>query len=121
MSTMLMARVATVVLSCAFAVLPITGAQASTISPSDLGPVGWSAGAGDPNLGVLNDETHTLNFDGGWRFALVNTKDAGDPSGTYGTSSDPKADAPGFDDSAWQKLTLPHGSPGPGGSRSAAS
>ena len=70
--------------------------------------MGWSSGSGDPNLGVLNDGTRTLNFDGGWRFKLVNTADTSDPTGLYGNSSDPKADAPGFDDAAWQRLTLPH-------------
>jgi beta-galactosidase len=57
---------------------------------------------------VLNDGTRTLNFDGAWRFKLVNTANATDPTGTYGTSADPKADVPGFDDSGWQQLTLPH-------------
>ena len=83
-------------------------AQAAAPSGSDLGPVGRSSGSGDPNLGVLNDGTRTLNFDGGWRFELVNTADTSDPTGRYGNSTDPKADAPGFDDSAWQRLTLPH-------------
>ncbi len=104
----LTARVTAAVLAGAFAVLSTAAAQAATTTPSDLGPVGWSSGSGDPNLGVLNDGTRTLNFDGGWRFKLVSTAAATDPSGTYGTSADPKADAPGFDDSAWQQLTLPH-------------
>jgi beta-galactosidase len=103
-----MARVAAMALAGAFAVLAPAGAQAATTSPSDLGPVGWSSGSGDPNLGVLNDGSRTLNFDDAWRFKLVNTANATDPTGTYGTSADPKADAPGFDDSAWQRLTLPH-------------
>ncbi len=89
-------------------VLSMTGAQAATTSPSDLGPVGWSSGSGDPNLGVLNQGTRTLNFDGGWRFKLVNTADTTDPTGQYGNSADPKAAAPGFADAAWQQLTLPH-------------
>ena len=108
MAFRLTARVTAVALAGAFAVLSTASAQAATTSPSDLGPVGWSSGSGDPNLGVLNDGTRTLNFDGGWRFKLVNTANATDPSGTYGTSADPKANAPGFDDSAWQQLTLPH-------------
>jgi beta-galactosidase len=108
MSKSLMARAAAMVVATALTLLSAAGAQAATASPSDLGPVGWNSGSGDPNLGVLNDGTRTLNFDGGWRFKLVNTKDATDPSGLYGNSSDPKADAPGFDDSAWQALTLPH-------------
>jgi hypothetical protein len=61
--------------------------------------------APDPNLGVLNQGTRTLNFDDGWRFKLVNTSDTTDPSGTYGNSSDPKAAAAGFDDSGWESVT----------------
>jgi beta-galactosidase len=83
-------------------------AAAAAATPSDLGPVGWSSGSGDPNLGVLNQGTRTLNFDGGWRFELVNTNDTSDPSGVYGNSSDPNAAASDFDDSAWERLTLPH-------------
>lgn len=43
------------------------------------------------------------NFDEGWRFALVNTASATDPTGAY-------ADAyrPSYDDSAWRTLDLPH-------------
>ena len=108
MGSRLMARVAAVALTGAFALLGSGAAHAAVPSGSDLGPVGWSSGSGDPNLGVLNDGTRTTNFDGGWRFKLVNTANATDPTGTYGTSADPKADAPGFDDSAWQRLTLPH-------------
>ena len=108
MSFRLMARAAALVATAAFALVGSTAAQAATPSGSDLGPVGWSSGSGDPNLGVLNDGTRTLNFDGGWRFKLVNTADTSDPTGLYGNSTDPKADAPGFDDAGWQRLTLPH-------------
>jgi beta-galactosidase len=82
--------------------------EAATTPPSDIGPVGWSSGSSDPNLGVLNQGTRTLNFDGGWRFKLVNTNGVSDPSGLYGNSSDPKAAATSLDDSAWQPLSLPH-------------
>jgi beta-galactosidase len=108
MSFRLMARAAALVATGAFALVGSTGAHAATPSGSDLGPVGWSSGSGDPNLGVLNDGTRTLNFDRGWRFKLVNTADTSDPTGLYGNSTDPKADAPGFDDAGWQGLTLPH-------------
>ncbi len=108
MGVKLMARAAAVVLTCACALVGSGVAHAATPSGSDLGPVGWSSGSGDPNLGVLNDGTRTINFDSGWRFKLVNTAGATDPTGTDGTSADPKADAPGFDDAAWQRLKLPH-------------
>ncbi|HEX3691246.1 MAG TPA: glycoside hydrolase family 2 TIM barrel-domain containing protein, partial [Solirubrobacteraceae bacterium] len=104
----LMARAAAMALTGVCMLVASAAAQAAAPSGSDLGPVGWSSGTGDPNLGVLNDGTRTLNFDGGWRFELVNTADTSDPTGAYGNSSDPKADAPGFDDAAWQRLTLPH-------------
>ena len=107
MSFRLMARAAALVATAAFALVGSTAAQAATPSGSDLGPVGWSSGSGDPNLGVLNDGTRTLNFDGGWRFKLVNTADTSDPTGLYGNSSDPKADAPGFDDAGWQRAHAP--------------
>ncbi|MFZ1992932.1 MAG: glycoside hydrolase family 2 TIM barrel-domain containing protein, partial [Solirubrobacteraceae bacterium] len=108
MSFKVMGRAAAVVLAGAFALMGSAAAQAATSSGSDLGPVGWSSGSGDPNLGVLNDGTRTLNFDGGWRFKLINTANTSDPTGTYGNSSDPKAAVPGFGDAAWQSLTLPH-------------
>jgi beta-galactosidase len=64
--------------------------------------------AGDPNLGVLNQGARTIGFDNGWRFRLVNTNDTSDPSGSFGNSSDPRAAAANFDDSSWQRVTLPH-------------
>ena len=82
------------------------GAQAST--PSDVGPASLPSGAGDANLGVANQSDRTIDFDNGWRFKLVNTSDTSDPSGTYGNADDPKAAAPGFPDSAWERVTLPH-------------
>ncbi len=108
MALKLTVRVTAVLVTGAFALMGSAAASAATPQGSDLGPVGWSSGSGDPNLGVLNDGTRTLNFDGGWRFKLVNTASASDPTGTYGTSADPHADAPGFDDASWQQLTLPH-------------
>ncbi len=92
------------------AVLGVSAASAAaqTSSPSDIGPASLSSGTGDPNLGVANQGARTFNFDNGWRFRLVNTNDATDPSGMYGDSSDPKAAAPGFPDASWEHVTLPH-------------
>jgi beta-galactosidase len=81
-------------------------AQGATTA-SEVGPAGIT-GAGDPNLGVLDQGSRTLNFDQGWHFALVNTADTSDPTGMYGNSTDPKANAPDFPDSSWRALTLPH-------------
>jgi beta-galactosidase len=94
------------VLACVTAMMG--SAAAATAAPSDVGPVGWSSGAGDPNLGVLNQGSRTVAFDNGWRFKLVNPAGVSDPSGAYGTSADPKASAVGFSDTTWQPLTLPH-------------
>ncbi len=62
----------------------------------------------NPADGVLNQGSRTLDFDHGWKFKLVNTADTTDPSGVYGNSDNPLAAAPGFDDSSWRSLTLPH-------------
>jgi beta-galactosidase len=61
-----------------------------------------------PADGVLNQGDRTLDFDHGWKFQLVNTADTTDPSGVYGNSDNPLAAAPGFDDSSWRSVTLPH-------------
>ena len=98
------ACVATIVVLAASAAT----AAAQTTTPSDVGPASLSEGTGDPNLGVANQSRRTLNFDDGWRFKLVNTANATDPSGVYGDSSDPKAAAPDFPDSTWERVTLPH-------------
>jgi beta-galactosidase len=45
----------------------------------------------------------TTNFDSDWRFALVNREAAADPTGAYARAADP-----GFDDSSWRALDLPH-------------
>jgi hypothetical protein len=89
---------------CALVVL-LVGAWLSSASIATAAREGQGP---DPNLGVLNQGTRTLNFDDGWRFKLVNTSDTTDPTGTYGNSADPKTAAPGFDDSMWQRVTLPH-------------
>ncbi len=90
------------------ALMALGASGAAAASPGDVGPVGWSSGAGDANLGVLNGAVRTLNFDNGWRFQLVNTANTSDPSGVYGNSSNPLAASPDFPDSSWQRLTLPH-------------
>jgi beta-galactosidase len=83
-------------------------AGAQTTTPSDVGPASLGPGTGDPNLGVANQPGRTFDFDDGWRFKLVNTQNTSDPTGVYGNSSEPKAAAPGFADSGWERVTLPH-------------
>jgi beta-galactosidase len=45
----------------------------------------------------------TTSFDTDWRFALVNREAATDPTGAYARAADP-----GYDDSSWRALDLPH-------------
>ena len=45
----------------------------------------------------------TTSFDQDWRFALVNREAATDPTGAYAHAADP-----GYDDSSWRTLDLPH-------------
>ena len=45
----------------------------------------------------------TTSFDADWRFALVNREAATDPTGAYEHAADP-----GYDDSSWRQLDLPH-------------
>ena len=45
----------------------------------------------------------TFDLDRGWRFALVNTTGVDDPTGAYGAAA-----TPGFDDSSWRQVDLPH-------------
>src|ERR1039457_4742771 len=94
---------------CAVLVLATVSIGGSLSATAQTAPIDAGAPvAGDPNLGVLNQGTRTTSFDDGWKFKLVNTNDATDPSGIDGNSSDPLAAAVNFDDSAWQAVTLPH-------------
>lgn len=45
----------------------------------------------------------SLDFDDGWRFALVNPEGITDPTGAYAHAADP-----GYDDSSWRTVDLPH-------------
>src|SRR5215475_852864 len=74
------------------------GASAGTNASAPSGPAD----------GVLNQGNRTLDFDKGWKFRLVNTADVTDPTGLYGTSANPLAAAPDFDDLSWDGVTLPH-------------
>ena len=68
-------------------------AAAQTGSASDVGPASLGPAPG-PEPRRRHRGRRTLNFDNGWRFKLVNTANATDPSGVYGDSSDPHAAAP---------------------------
>jgi beta-galactosidase len=45
----------------------------------------------------------TFDFTADWRFALVNAAEVSDPTGAFSTAANP-----GFDDSGWRRLHLPH-------------
>ncbi|HEV8562707.1 MAG TPA: glycoside hydrolase family 2 TIM barrel-domain containing protein [Actinophytocola sp.] len=64
------------------------GAGVSVAAPDDRGARGAERSAG---------------FDRAWKFALVNAAGITDPTGAYA-----RAQEPGFDDSAWRTLDLPH-------------
>jgi beta-galactosidase len=62
--------------------------------------------AARPAIGAANDgapATRSYDFDLDWKFVLVNADGITDPSGQYGG-----AFQPGFDDSGWESLDLPH-------------
>jgi beta-galactosidase len=62
--------------------------------------------AARPAIGAANDEApvaRSYDFGRDWKFALVNADGITDPAGQYGG-----AYQPGFDDSGWQSLDLPH-------------
>ena len=54
----------------------------------------------DPAPGAAS---RTLDFGQGWRFALVSTTGITDPTGAYASAPDP-----GYDDSGWQAVDVPH-------------
>ena len=110
-----------VALMLAASVLMPGGAAARTGVPAQVGsgPALPALAATIPNApaptipmdlptSVGNDGVRSLDFDSGWKFQLVNAASASDPTGTYGTSVNPLAAAPSFDDSSWRSLTLPH-------------
>jgi beta-galactosidase len=53
--------------------------------------------------GHVKNQGRSLDFDDGWRFALVNPAGITDPTGAYAHAADP-----GYDDSAWRQVDLPH-------------
>jgi beta-galactosidase len=66
-------------------------------------PGGPAAGAAVQVAGRPGAAGRTVDFDAGWRFALVNADAATDPTGAYADAANPA-----YDDSAWRRLDLPH-------------
>src|SRR5580698_2881521 len=61
------------------------------------------ADAAQARLTARAAANRVTDFGQGWRFALVNPDGITDPTGAYANAMDP-----GFDDSGWQQLDVPH-------------
>lgn len=69
------------------------------------------AGISAPASGAPRDGVEAVSaggprvrsFDRYWKFALVNSADTTDPTGAYANAGEP-----GYDDSGWRNVTLPH-------------
>jgi beta-galactosidase len=71
-----------------------------------LGPVlglGGSAAGASTRLTARASGSRATDFGQGWKFALVNPYGITDPTGAYANAQDP-----GFDDSGWRDLDVPH-------------
>jgi beta-galactosidase len=68
-----------------------------------LGAGPGPAGAARVRLTARAVPNRVTDFGQGWKFALVNPYGITDPSGAYANAQDP-----GFDDSGWRQLDVPH-------------
>ena len=84
----------------AVVVLP-SNTPAAAVRPGGGGAPG--AALHGPDVAVAHHEGATIDFDNGWRFALVNATAATDPTGAYADAANP-----GYDDSGWRAVHLPH-------------
>ncbi|GLY80628.1 glycoside hydrolase family 2 TIM barrel-domain containing protein [Actinoallomurus iriomotensis] len=69
-------------------------------------PARAQAAAPPPRSAVTEHVAGTgrsVDFDQDWRFALVNPEGVTDPTGAYAHAADP-----GYDDSSWRRVNLPH-------------
>ncbi|WP_406431686.1 DUF4982 domain-containing protein [Streptomyces sp. NBC_00631] len=74
---------------------------APTAGALTAAPGAWAA----PETGTSSQVTgrRTVALRDGWRFALVNPGGITDPTGAYADAADP-----GYDDSAWRQVAVPH-------------
>jgi beta-galactosidase len=74
-------------------------------APASARPVTGRAAAGPGTSGAVavTGRGRSLDFDADWRFALVDPAGVTDPTGAYEHASDP-----GYDDSSWRRVDLPH-------------
>jgi beta-galactosidase len=76
----------------------VAGAAAGSLAAVSASPV--SASATPRSVGVTG---RTVELADGWRFALVNPGGITDPTGQYADAADP-----GYDDSGWRQVAVPH-------------
>ncbi len=78
------------------------GLGAAALAPV-LGTGEGPAGAARARLTARAAPSRVTDFGQGWKFALVNPYGITDPGGAYANAQDP-----GFDDSGWRQLDVPH-------------
>ncbi|OIJ68908.1 glycoside hydrolase family 2 TIM barrel-domain containing protein [Streptomyces mangrovisoli] len=81
---------------------------ASTAAPAAGALLGAPAAraaeaSGDPGHAAYTGGRRTLALRDGWRFALVDAGGITDPTGAYAGAADP-----GYDDSGWREVAVPH-------------
>ncbi|MGH3319058.1 MAG: DUF4982 domain-containing protein [Streptosporangiaceae bacterium] len=65
--------------------------------------VGLRGAGADAPAATTSGGTRSVNFGADWKFVLVNPDGVTDPTGRYADAPDP-----GFDDSSWRTVNLPH-------------
>ncbi|MET7689369.1 glycoside hydrolase family 2 TIM barrel-domain containing protein [Streptomyces sp. NPDC005483] len=75
---------------------------ASTAAPA-AGVLSATPAAGAAGSAGSASGRRTVALRGGWRFALVNPGGITDPTGEYADAA-----APGYDDSSWREIAVPH-------------
>ena len=81
---------------------PVAGARASS-AVRTTGSVAAPPVAAAALVERVAPVGRSTDFDRGWRFVLANSAAATDPTGRYAGAA-----APGYDDSRWQAVELPH-------------
>ena len=101
---------------------PAGAANGSALASKLERPTGGLPGPSlqGPAVAVAHHEGGTFDFNGGWRFALVNRSGEIDPADPFANAA-----VPAFDDSGWRAIHVPHdwsieGNPSPGPNTTAA-
>jgi beta-galactosidase len=99
-SVVLAATVAIAVLVAPAARSTAAGSDAAGSGPAGTARLTPLAG---PDVAVPHHDGGTFDFDAGWRFALVNPTGVTDPTGAFADAANP-----GYDDSGWRAIHVPH-------------